>query len=125
MLDIMRIREADGVEGVHVTGPSAEKEAMGIAGATRRELDDRAALAETGKRLSLVLQPVRANSAFLTSLRAELVEGARHRRAERHASRRTALVAAATVGSLISVASVIGAAVYLARRRGHSQPLNA
>lgn len=87
---------------------------------------EQTAFVELGERLSQALLPVKANSAFVRSLRSELVDGARHQVVADHESRRTALIAAAAVGSLISVASVIGAVVYLVtRRRGQVRPAGA
>ena len=96
---------------------------MRIGARRTRVKDDKAALVELGEQLQLALRPVQANAAFVQSLRCELVAGARHQAVTDAGPRRTALVAAAAVGSVISVASVIGAVVYFStRRRSQAQP---
>ena len=78
-----------------------------------------AALLDLGRRLRAALLPVEPPAAFVRSLRREFVsQAARQAYATTDRDpRRTALVAAAAVGSLISVASVVGALVYVVTRR--------
>jgi hypothetical protein len=86
---------------------------------------DAATLSDMSQLLSRALRPVQPNPAFVASLHNEIVDAARHVEASGR-SRRTAIIAAAAVGSLISVASVAGAVAYLVnRRRAQVQPARA
>jgi hypothetical protein len=88
--------------------------------------EERQALAEMSERLRLALRPVQPSAAFVQSLRSELVAQLRTQPKAQNTARRTALVAAAAVGSLISVASVVGAVVYLvSRHRAQVRPVQA
>jgi hypothetical protein len=80
------------------------------------------------ERLRLVLKPVTPPVGFVSSLREELVAAASRQGDPRQASRRSALVAAAAVGSIISVASLVGAVAYFVTRRrtrGAAEPAGA
>lgn len=77
-------------------------------------------LDELSERLRCALTPVQPNPAYVRSLREEIVGRARQAAPDDGSSRRTALIAAAAVGSVISIASVVGAVVFfITRRRAH------
>lgn len=67
-------------------------------------------------RLSDALRPVRPSAAFVSSLGRELVHDAAYRIEAWKKRRRSVTIVAAVAGTLLSVASLIGAAVYLSSR---------
>jgi len=87
--------------------------------------DERGRLAplfQLAERLQQNMQPVRPSAAFVRSLGKELANSARHQVVLAKRARRGVLIGAAAVGSLVSVASVVGAVVFVvARLRARAQ----
>ncbi len=86
------------------------------AGRRTREASDRALAAGLAGRLSDALQPVRPSAAFVSSLGRELVHDAAYRIEAWKRRRRSITIIAAAIGALLSVASLVGAIVYLNSR---------
>lgn len=82
-----------------------------------RQLEEYSTLIELTRSLRSALVPVAPSAAFVQSLKRELVSNAAARHTPGRDPGRTALVAAAAVGSLISLASVVGAVAYVVTRR--------
>lgn len=91
-------------------------------GITGEERDRLAPLFQLAERLQQDMQPVRPSAAFVRSLGKELANSAKRQVALAKRTRRGVLIGAAAVGSLVSIASVVGAIVYLvARLRARAQ----
>jgi hypothetical protein len=87
-----------------------------------QELDQITALSGLAERLSEVLQPVRPSAAFVQSLGRELVRDAASRVEAWKRRRRSVTIIAAVAGALLSLASLVGAIVYLtSRSRTHTE----
>jgi hypothetical protein len=76
----------------------------------RAELKSLVLLAD---RLEERMTRVRPSATFVRSLRAELVEEARHRMAKRERRHRVAMIGAAVAGAAVSIASLVGGVVVL------------
>jgi hypothetical protein len=59
------------------------------------------------------MQPLHPSPAFVRSLKAKLVEGARRQMVKRERRRRVAVIGAAVAGGLVSIASLAGGVVLL------------
>jgi hypothetical protein len=79
----------------------------------RQELVPLFTLAE---RLYQSMPPVQPSAAFVRSLGKELAGSAKYQVATARRMRRGVLIGAATVGSLVSIASLVGAVVYIISR---------
>jgi len=81
-----------------------------------------APLFQLAERLQENMYPVQPSAAFVRGLGKELVENAKRQIALTKRLRRAVLIGAAALGSLLSVASVVGAIVYvIARSRARAQ----
>jgi hypothetical protein len=92
---------------------------------TAGEQDLTVPLVALADRLSDVLQPVRPSAAFVQSLGRELVQDAASRVETWKRRRRSVATVAAVAGAVLSVASLVGAVVYLtsrSRRRADAEP---
>lgn len=119
------VAEALAAHSVGLKGDVGVGQAEQLDDGQREEL---AALALLAQRLREALQPVEPPAGFVRSLQRELARASPRQATTDRNPRRTALVAAAAVGSLISVASVVGAVVYFATRRRmrtHARPARA
>jgi hypothetical protein len=91
---------------------------------TDEEQQELAPLFTLAEQLNQSMSPVQPSAAFVHSLGKELANSAQHQVAASQRMRRGVLIGAATVGSLVSIASVVGAVVYLVSRlraRSHAQ----
>jgi hypothetical protein len=89
---------------------------------TEEERGRLAPLFQLAERLQQSMQPIQPSAAFVRGLGKELVNSARRRIALTRRLRRAALIGAAALGSLLSIASVVGAIVFLvARLRARAQ----
>jgi hypothetical protein len=85
-----------------------------------------APLFQLAGRLQQSMRPVQPSAAFVRNLRRELADNARRRIALTKRLRRSALIGAAALGSLLSIASVVGAIVFVvARLRARAQETRA
>jgi hypothetical protein len=98
-------------------GPLSEAEAAQAAFVGDEQRQELAELLLVGQRLRYAMRPVEPPPQFVASLRSELLREAPGRKTSTRNARRSALVAAATVGSIVSVASVVGAIVFVVTRR--------
>ena len=73
-------------------------------------------LFQLAERLRQDMQPVRPSATFVRSLGKELAASAEHQVALAKRTRRGVLIGAAAVGSLVSIASVVGAIVFVVAR---------
>ena len=79
----------------------------------RRHLAPLFLLAE---QLVQTMQPIRPSQEFVHQLGQDLIEQAQTQHVERERRRRTVVISAATVGSIVSIASIVGAIVYVVTR---------
>ncbi len=84
---------------------------------TAEEQAQVAPLMQLAVQLHRQMQPVHPSAAFVQSLGRELVANARQQVSFSRRLRRATLIGAAAVGSLLSIASVIGAIVFVVVRR--------
>jgi|GEM_PF-651860 len=81
-----------------------------------------APLFQLAERLQQSMQPIQPSAAFVRSLGKELVDNAKRQITLTKRLRRAMLIGAAALGSLLSIASVVGAIVFvLARLRARTQ----
>lgn len=95
---------------------------------TEEERDELVPLFHLAERLQQVMQPVQPSANFVHSLGQELVDNARRQIALTKRFRRAVLIGAAALGSLLSVASVVGAIVFVVvrlRARGQARAVHA
>ncbi|MFQ6100560.1 MAG: hypothetical protein ACE5OS_04920 [Anaerolineae bacterium] len=91
-------------------------------GATEEERTWLAPLFQIAEQLYQSMQPVQPSATFVRSLRRELVDSAERQIALQKRLRRAAVIGAAAVGSLVSIASLVGAVVFVtARLRARAQ----
>jgi hypothetical protein len=83
---------------------------------TDREQGQLNPLFTLAEQLQQSMPPVRPSAAFVHSLGKELAHSAKHQVAVARRMRRGVLIGAATVGSLVSIASVVGAIIYVISR---------
>ena len=93
--------------------PSAAVRQIDITDEERSRL---APLFQLGERLQYSMQPVQPSADFVRSLGKELVDHARRQVRLTKRLRRAALIGAAALGSLLSIASVVGAIVFVVVR---------
>lgn len=120
----MNEKRADDVLAAHAEALLGHPEAMLEAGVTDKERHELTPLFTLTEQLHRCMPPVQPSAAFVHSLGKELAHSAKHQVAMAKRMRRGVLIGAATVGSLVSIASVVGAAVYLISRlraRSHAQ----
>jgi hypothetical protein len=87
------------------------------------ERDELASLVQLARQLKCSMPPVRPSPAFVRTLEEELVASARAQSCKDEHKRRSVLIGAATVGSVVSIASIVGAIVYVVsrtRNRAHA-----
>lgn len=97
-------------------------EAMEQIDATGEERRRLAALFQLTERLQQNMQPIQPSADFVRSLGQELVNQARRQIQLSNRLRRAALIGAAALGSLLSIASVVGAILFVvARLRARAQ----
>jgi hypothetical protein len=118
-MDEKRLAE---VSAAHAEGLIGYPEAMQHIHITDEERSRLAALFELAERLQQSMQPVQPSAAFVRSLGQELVASAKRQITLTKRLRRGALIGAAALGSLLSIASVVGAIVFVvARLRARAQ----
>lgn len=110
------------VLSVHADGLAGRPEAMQQINLTGAERDQLTHLFQLAERLHQNMRPVQPSAAFVRSLGKELVNNAKHQVALTKRLRRAVLIGAAAIGSLLSIASVVGAIVFVLvrwRERAH------
>lgn len=95
---------------------------------TDEERDRLAPLFQLVEQLQQSMRPVQPSAAFVRSLGRELVDNAKRRTRVKKRLRRAVVIGAATLGSIVSIASVVGAIVFVVARlraRAQAQALQA
>ena len=100
----------------HADGLIGHREAMQASDLTTGEHGQLAPLFQLAGRLQQAMQPVRPSRAFVCNLRRDLASSAERQVAMAKRLRLTLMIGAAALGSLVSVASVVGAIVFVVLR---------
>lgn len=108
----------------YTDGVARSQEAFDL---TEEESRHLAPLFQLSEHLQRRMQPVEPSTAFVHSLRDELVEEARKRMAFRERIQRLVMIGAAALGSILSIVSVVGVIILLvkwlrARSPAHRAP---
>lgn len=106
-------KRATEVLSAHAEELLGRPQAMRQASPTKEEVSQLAPLFQLAEQVYGTMQPVQPSAAFVHSLGQELMDGAKRQVALTKRLRRAVLIGAAAVGSLLSIASVIGAVVFL------------
>jgi hypothetical protein len=112
----MKDRRANEILSAHTEALFGHPEEFLQIDMTDAEQDELAPLFTLAEQLRQSLPPVQPPVTFAHSLGRELAGSAQHQVAAAQRMRRGVLIGAATVGSLVSIASVIGAIVYIISR---------
>ncbi len=91
-------------------------EAIQPTGITDEEYSQLAPLFQLAERIQQHMQPVQPSAVFVRNLGKELVDNARRQIALTKRLRRALLIGAAALGSLLSIASVVGAVIFVVMR---------
>ena len=124
----MNRKRAAKVLAVHAEELISRPGAMQQINVTDEERDRMAPFFQLAERLQQSMQPVEPSAAFVRSLSQELVENAKRQIALSRRLRRAVLIGAAALGSLLSIASVVGAIVFVVvrlRARARTQAIHA
>ncbi len=106
----------------HAEGLIGRQEALRQINMTDEERGRLAPLFQLADQLQQSMQPVRPSAAFVRSLGKELMDNAKRQIALTKRLRRAMLIGAAALGSLLSIASVVGAVMFVvARLRARAQ----
>jgi hypothetical protein len=106
-------KRAAEVLSAHAEELLGRPQAMRQVSPTREEISQLTPLFQIAKQVHKTMQPVQPSAVFVHNLGQELIDGAKHQLALTKRLRRAVLIGAAAVGSLLSIASVIGAIVFL------------
>jgi hypothetical protein len=104
--------------------PEADRK-IDLADTEREQL---APLFQLAERLHQNMPPVQPSAAFVRSLGQELVSNAKHQVVLARRLRKAILIGAAAIGSLLSIASLVGAIVFVIvrwRERAHARAIQA
>ena len=124
-MDKKRVAE---VMAAHAEGLAGRRETMQQIHLTSRERRRLTPLFQVAERLQQNMQPVSPSAAFVHSLGKELADNAKRQIAMTRRLRRAVLIGAAALGSLLSVASVVGAIVFVivrSRARANARTIHA
>jgi hypothetical protein len=106
-------KRATEVLSAHAEQLLGRPQAMRQAGPTSEEISQLAPLFQLAEQVYRTMQPVQPSAVFVRSLGQELMDGAKRQAALTKRLRRAVLIGAAAVGSLLSIASMIGAIVFV------------
>ena len=110
------------VLAAHSEGLTGRQEAIQQINITDEERHRLAPLFQLAERLQQSMQPVQPSATFVRSLGRELADNAKRQIALTKRLRRAMLIGAAALGSLLSIASVVGAILFvIARLRARAQ----
>jgi hypothetical protein len=112
----MNKRRSDDILATHAERLFSQPEAMQQIAVGDEERSELAPLFTLAEQLYQSMPPVQPSAAFVRSLGKELAGSAKHQVATARRMRRGVLIGAATVGSLVSIASLVGAIVYIVSR---------
>jgi hypothetical protein len=121
-------KRATEVLSAHAEELLGRPQAMRQASPTSEEISQLAPLFQIAEQVYKTMQPVQPSAVFVHNLGQELIDGAKRQVALTKRLRRTVLIGAAAVGSLLSIASVIGAVVFVIvrlRERAQARTLQA
>ena len=124
----MNKKRVDKILSAHADGLTGRLEAMGQINPTDAERDQLTPLLQLAERLHRNMQPVQPSAAFVRSLGQELMNNARHQVVLTKRLRKSVLIGAAAIGSLLSIASLVGAIVFVIvrwRERAHARAIQA
>jgi hypothetical protein len=129
----MRIRAMDKERTARLLAAHADRligqpEAMQQIAITDAERAELAPLFQLAEHLHQSMMPTQPSATFVRSLGKELVNNARRQMALTKRVRKGLLIGAAAVGSLVSIASVVGAIVFVVvrwRARSHARTAHA
>jgi hypothetical protein len=124
-MDEKRVIEALSVHADELIGRPEATEQISLTDEERCQLTP---LFQLAQRLHRNMQPVYPSAAFVRNLGQELVDTARRQVALTKRLRRAVLIGAAALGSLLSIASVVGAIVFVIvrwRERMQAQTVHA
>ena len=120
-----RAAEALSIHANGLIGKPQSKQQINLTNAERKQLTPLFQLAE---RLHQNMSAIQPSPAFVRSLGQELADSAKHQITLTKRLRKAVLIGAAAVGSLLSIASVVGAVVFVVvrwRERMQSQTIQA
>ena len=118
----MNERRIAAVLAAHADGLLGSPAAAEQVHMTNEERGRLAPLFELAERLQHSMPPIQPSAAFVQNLGKDLMDKARQQIALTMRVRRVALIGAAALGSLVSIASVVGAIVFvIARLRARAQ----
>ena len=118
----MNKRRSDDILAAHVERLLSQPGVMQQIDVKDEEGSELTPLFALAEQLYQSMPPVQPSAAFVHSLGKELAGSAKHQVATAKRMRRGVLIGAATVGSLVSIASLVGAIVYIVSRlRSRSQ----
>lgn len=109
-------RRVDEVLAAHAEKLIDQPEAIQQIDITDEERGRLAPLLQLAERLQHSMQPVQPSADFVRSLGQELVDQAKRQMMVTQRLRRAAVIGAAALGSLLSIASVVGAIVFVVVR---------
>lgn len=118
-----RLVEALTIHTEELIGQPKDSSPLALTKEERRQL---APLFQLAEQLHQYMYPVQPSADFVRSLGQELTDNARRQVALSRRLRRAVLIGAAALGSLLSIASVVGAIVFvIVRLRTRSRPVEA
>jgi len=122
----MKEKRAIEILAAHADTLTGRPKAMQSLDVKDEEHTQLAPLFQLAERLHQSMQPVKPSADFVRSLRRELVENARRQIKLKKRMRRVMVIGAAALGSLVSIMSVVGAAIFVIKRlRARAQALQA
>ena len=122
----MNKRRTAEVLAAHAEGLIGGAQVMQRLDVTAEERDHLFPLFQLAEQLQQGMQPVQPSAAFVRSLGRELVDNASSQTALAKRPRRAVVIGAAVMGSLVSIASVVGAVVFVvSRSRARARTLHA
>ncbi len=104
------------VLAAHAEELTGRPETMQQINITDEERDRLAPLFQLAERLQQSIRPVQPSAAFVRSLGRELVDNAKRQTRVKKRLRRAVVIGAAALGSIVSIASVVGAIVFVVAR---------
>ena len=122
----MNKKRVDKILSAHADNLAGRPKAMGQINPTDAERNQLTPLFQLAERLHQNMQPVQPSAAFVRSLGQELVSNAKHQVVLTKRLRKSVLIGAAAIGSLLSIASLVGAIVFVIvrwRERVHARAI--
>jgi hypothetical protein len=124
----MNKKRMDKILSAHADRLAGKPKAMEQINPTDAERNQLTPLFQLAERLHQNMQPVQPSAAFVRSLGQELVSNAKHQVVLTKRLRKSVLIGAAAIGSLLSIASLVGAIVFVIvrwRERANARAIQA